>query len=126
MRNAIIWSGLGLATLFGARGWLAAHHIASPLRAIARAARAIMSEAEAHLSQDVAWRLIAALNEPMMVGEQTVQVGCSIGAACWPQDADEPREVLRLADAALYAAKRQGKNRVAFHGEAGYTSKQEG
>lgn len=77
----------------------------------------VVSEEEAHLPREVAGRLIAAVNEPMLVAERTVRVGCTIGAACWPQDGDEPRDVLRLADAALYAAKRQGKNRVAFHGE---------
>lgn len=77
----------------------------------------VVAEAEAHLAREVAERLLAAMAPPMPVAGQEVQVGCSIGAACWPQDAQDLREVLHLADAALYRAKREGKNRVAFHGE---------
>jgi diguanylate cyclase (GGDEF)-like protein len=45
-----------------------------------------------------------------------LRVTCSIGFACYPLDPAEPREapwsaVLAVADAALYAAKREGRNR---------------
>ena len=46
---------------------------------------------------------------PIMVGGQEVQVGASIGVALGPADADDPASLLRLADKALYRAKRSGR-----------------
>lgn len=60
----------------------------------------------------LAQRVIDSINQPMAIGGETVSVGCSIGIASWPQDAESPSAVLRLADQALYAAKRQGRNRA--------------
>jgi diguanylate cyclase (GGDEF)-like protein len=37
---------------------------------------------------------------------------CSIGASSWPDDARDARGLLRLADDAVYDAKREGRNRV--------------
>lgn len=39
----------------------------------------VVSETEAHLPREVAWRLIAAVNAPMAMGGQTMQVGCTSG-----------------------------------------------
>jgi diguanylate cyclase (GGDEF)-like protein len=49
-------------------------------------------------------------------GGRLIERSCSIGFACWPLDPARPRAVgwatvLNLADAALYRAKRQGRNR---------------
>ncbi|WP_336920892.1 GGDEF domain-containing protein [Aquipuribacter sp. SD81] len=41
-----------------------------------------------------------------------VPVTASIGVACWPKDAEDPQELLAVADAALYRAKKDGRNRV--------------
>jgi predicted signal transduction protein with EAL and GGDEF domain len=41
-----------------------------------------------------------------------VQVSASIGVAGFPEHAGTPDRLERLADAALYLAKRQGRNRV--------------
>ena len=42
----------------------------------------------------------------------------SLGIATFPDDARTPHELLELADAALYRAKAEGRDRVAVHGQA--------
>lgn len=46
------------------------------------------------------------------------QLTVSIGVASFPDDKDRPRELFEAADAALYAAKRTGRNRVVCYEEA--------
>jgi diguanylate cyclase (GGDEF)-like protein len=48
--------------------------------------------------------------------EQTLRVGCSIGSASFPEDARTEDALLACADAAMYEAKRSGKNGwAAYH-----------
>jgi diguanylate cyclase (GGDEF)-like protein len=49
----------------------------------------------------------------------SVPIGASIGIAFVPDDASDPPGLLASADAAMYAAKRAGKNRVMFSAVAG-------
>jgi two-component system, cell cycle response regulator len=49
--------------------------------------------------------------EPIVVGEHSIQVTVSIGAATWSGVRD-PSELIERADAALYVAKRKGRDRV--------------
>jgi len=69
-----------------------------------------------HTGLDMAERLIEAVNQPVLVGGQPLRVGCSIGLAHWPADDPDIGKVAELADAALYAAKRAGKNQARVHG----------
>ncbi|MBS0321240.1 MAG: diguanylate cyclase [Proteobacteria bacterium] len=58
-------------------------------------------------------RLIAALGA---AGERKAAgVGASVGIAFFPDDADDLAGLMAAADAAMYTAKRAGRNRVAFH-----------
>ncbi len=41
---------------------------------------------------------------------QSMQVGASIGAAVYPDDALEPEELISLADRAMYVAKRAARS----------------
>jgi two-component system cell cycle response regulator len=43
---------------------------------------------------------------------QTVKVTLSVGIACFPEDTTDMDELIKLADNALYLAKRDGKNRI--------------
>ena len=56
-------------------------------------------------------RVRAAISEIHLPGTD-VEVTTSIGVAGYPEHACTPDRLERLADAALYLAKRQGRNRV--------------
>ena len=56
----------------------------------------------------VARRLLAAMREPIRVGDAVVQVTAAIGIATAPPDATTAEELLRSADLAMYAAKQSG------------------
>lgn len=45
-------------------------------------------------------------------------VTISIGISTFPQDSDDPIELVEMADSALYRAKREGRNRVCTYREA--------
>ena len=47
--------------------------------------------------------------------EAVKAVTVSAGVAAYPEHADDPSELVRVADAALYQAKERGKNRVRVH-----------
>jgi diguanylate cyclase (GGDEF)-like protein len=54
-------------------------------------------------------------NEPMWFNEESQFVTCSFGATTWlPGSLSSEEALIRVADDALYAAKRQGGNRVVF------------
>jgi diguanylate cyclase (GGDEF)-like protein len=66
----------------------------------------------------VAQRLLRALDDPAQPALSDRSVGASIGIAFFPEDATDVEELFVAADAAMYAAKRTGKNRIAFHATA--------
>lgn len=63
----------------------------------------------------LAQRMIDSLIDPPV---SKPQVGASIGIAFFPDDASDLPGLLATADAAMYAAKRGGRNRVVFHAVA--------
>ena len=48
--------------------------------------------------------------EPFELGGRQVWVGASLGRAVWPLEADDPEQLLRLADKSMYAAKKSRKS----------------
>ena len=48
-------------------------------------------------------------SRPFMLGGQAIHIGASVGIAIAPQDSDDPAELMRHADLALYAAKAGGR-----------------
>lgn len=53
-------------------------------------------------------RIVESLREPFRLGEHTAEVGASVGIALLPHHGQTPEALLTAADAAMYAAKRQG------------------
>ncbi len=63
--------------------------------------------AVSRIAQDV----LAAIQRPFRLGDDLVYVTASVGITQYPQDAADLGSLLRGADQAMYAAKRQGRNR---------------
>lgn len=63
-------------------------------------------------AEDVADRIIAALQEPMTIHGQQVYSGASIGIASYKVEYQHADDMLRDADAAMYQAKAMGRNRL--------------
>lgn len=104
-----------------------AHRMACALRAADTVARvggdefmAVVGELpETQHGALVAAKVINALSAPIVVevagsANAEVHVSVSIGISIYPDDSSEPHVLRQLADKAMYAAKRAGKNRFAL------------
>jgi diguanylate cyclase (GGDEF)-like protein/PAS domain S-box-containing protein len=63
----------------------------------------------------IARRLLREVSRPLHVGEHEIDVTASIGIADCPSDADNVVDLIRCADAAMYHAKRAGRNCQVFY-----------
>ena len=63
----------------------------------------------------VARRILGVVRDPYLIGVQKIRPSVSIGIAIFPEAGREAGDLLRDADAAMYAAKKQGKNTFRFH-----------
>jgi len=71
----------------------------------------LLPDTEIPMALRIAERVRAAIAEMSLPGID-VSVTVSVGVAGYPEHASTPDRIARLADAALYLAKRQGRNRV--------------
>ncbi len=69
-------------------------------------------------------RLSDRLAQPVRLEGITLEVGTSIGVACWPEDATGSTELLRLADIAMYEAKRTQEAWIRYHDGIDHSSPQ--
>ena len=75
--------------------------------------------ASAGLDQ-LAQKILDAMAQPLQLEHGELVVSVSIGVAVWPKDGRDAATLMRNADAALYRAKNEGRNRFSFYGrEAG-------
>ena len=65
----------------------------------------------------IAAKLLAALGQPLRVGDRDLRMTASIGISVYPDDGQTIEALIGHADAAMYRAKRQGPGRVALHGD---------
>jgi diguanylate cyclase (GGDEF)-like protein len=63
---------------------------------------------------NLARRIAAAVAEPLTIDDTPVEFGVGIGISIAPNDGNEPDELLKRADRALYRAKSAGRSSVRF------------
>ena len=67
---------------------------------------------------DLANKILDTLTQPFHIEQHILQIGCTIGIAVYPVDADEPEQLLRRADRALYRAKDDQRGSFQYFTEA--------
>jgi diguanylate cyclase (GGDEF)-like protein/PAS domain S-box-containing protein len=67
----------------------------------------------AHLAD----KLISELSRPFHLHGHQITIGASIGITMFPDDAEDPSQLLKFADMAMYHAKNQGRSTFAFYTE---------
>jgi len=65
----------------------------------------------------VAQRILNALASPFKINSYAIHITTSIGISHYPKDDVEPTELLRKADLAMFKAKDEGRNCIAFFSE---------
>ncbi len=63
----------------------------------------------------LAKRILSELKQPFEIAGQQLYIKTSIGIAIYPQDGEDGEKLLKNADAALYRAKRRGRNHYRFY-----------
>ncbi len=65
-------------------------------------------------ARQVADKMIAAMAEPMLIGNQHLNTSCSIGISLYPADGRDGATLMKHADVAMYYAKERGRNNYRF------------
>ncbi len=66
-------------------------------------------------SEFVALKIIDAMKEPFVFDENILKITVSIGISFYPKDAQEPCELIKNSDLAMYDAKKNGRNNFKFY-----------
>ncbi len=78
----------------------------------------LLPEADQDGALRVADKVLAALRQPLVVAEHTLNATASVGIALYPHDGADFAELLKNADVALYRAKHAGRNTCVFYDRA--------
>ena len=71
----------------------------------------LLEDLDPSVASDLATKLNQTLRVPYLVGAEQVQIGASIGVAIGSADTESSQELIQRADAAMYLAKGEGRNR---------------
>ena len=63
-------------------------------------------------------KLLGVFDDAFSVNENTVHISASIGVAIYPDNSQDPDELLSFADSAMYEAKEAGRNTYRFYSKA--------
>lgn len=63
----------------------------------------------------VANKIVSIVKEPIVLGEQTLHLGTSIGISVYPHNGTTPEVLLKNADTAMYKAKDEGRDNYQFY-----------
>ncbi|MET4096400.1 bifunctional diguanylate cyclase/phosphodiesterase [Arthrobacter sp. UYCu712] len=80
----------------------------------------IMDDADSLVTGEIAGRIHDELRAPFSLGEVRLKVSVSMGAARSRPETNDPAELLRQADFAVYMAKHRGKGRYQLFDAEGY------
>jgi diguanylate cyclase (GGDEF)-like protein/PAS domain S-box-containing protein len=67
----------------------------------------------------LARRLVDAMREPFRVDDRELDLTTSVGISLFPEDGEEPEELIKAADQAMYRAKNLGRNSYQFANPSG-------
>ena len=59
-------------------------------------------------------KIISEISQPYLLSKDISDVGASVGIASYPDDGEDLQSLIKFADAAMYRAKKEGKNRYSF------------
>ena len=66
----------------------------------------------------VANKIINSLNEKFIIQHHNVHIGASIGISMYPLDGQEALELIGMADTAMFASKKAGRNQLHYYSSA--------
>jgi len=75
----------------------------------------LVTIAETHDAAAISGRILSEITAPLQLDGQEITVTGSIGIAVFPADGESVNDLMRNADAAMYAAKRRGRNNFQFY-----------
>lgn len=63
----------------------------------------------------IAEKILAQFSEPFKLGGYNLEISASIGISVFPRDTEDPVEIVKHADTAMYSAKELGRNTYQFY-----------
>ncbi|NMP32625.1 transporter substrate-binding domain-containing protein [Thalassotalea sp. M1531] len=58
----------------------------------------------------IAEKIVSMVSQPYQVDDRVAKLGCSIGISIYPEDGDNEKDLLKMADNLMYRVKSSGKN----------------
>jgi diguanylate cyclase (GGDEF)-like protein len=68
-----------------------------------------------HDASIVADKIVQTLTEPFMIENNSIEISCSVGIAIYPMHGTDVTTLMRIADNAMYEAKRAGRGCFRFY-----------